>query len=80
MKRFVSMAVAVLLLVTLAIPSFALTSDGYKEFPTESMFYEKGGNSYIGTLKTSKLSDTQKDFMRHWFLESDRNICSYVPK
>lgn len=80
MKRVLSAVVSALLVVAMSVCSFALTSDGYYEFPTASMFYQDGGNSYIGTLKTSMLSDTQKDFMRDWFLESDRNICSYYPK
>ena len=80
MKRVLSAAVSALLVVAMSVCSFALTPDGYYEFPTASLFYQEGGNSYIGTLKTSMLSDTQKNFMRDWLLKSDRNICSYYAK
>lgn len=71
MKKFVSMLAAVLMVITLSIPSFA-----YYEIRNSKLFYEEDGDSYIGVLKTSMLTDAQKDFMREW-LKSDCAAIAY---
>ncbi|WP_101911431.1 hypothetical protein [Marasmitruncus massiliensis] len=72
MKRVLSAAVSALLVVALSVGAFAST------YPLENepMFYEQDGDTYIGTLVTSTLTNAQKDFLRAW-LESDTNMLAY---
>ena len=77
MKKLISLFTAFLLLCSVSVCSMAL--DGNIPFPSSPMFYQKDGNSFIGKLKTSALTDQQKDFMRAWF-KSDSNLLVYDNK
>ena len=72
MRKCLSVLIAALLVVALSVGVFAST------YPMENepTFYEQGGDTYIGTLITSTLTNAQKDFLRAW-LESDTNMLVY---
>ena len=72
MKKILSAVVAALLVVAMSVGAFAST------YPLENepMFTEKNGDTYIGTLVTSALTNAQQDFLRAW-LESDTNMLCY---
>lgn len=72
MRKCLSVLVSALLVVALSVGVFAST------YPLENepMFYEQDGDTYIGTLVTSTLTNAQKDFLRAW-LESDTNMLVY---
>lgn len=72
MRKGLSVLVAALLVVALSIGVFAST------YPLENepTFSEKDGDTYIGTLVTSSLTNAQKDFLRAW-LKSDTNMLCY---
>lgn len=74
MKKVVSVLVLLMLSVCMAVPAAA-----YYTIPsTVSYWYEEGGDTYLGTLPTSTLPDSAKDFLREW-LTSDYSLLTYRP-
>lgn len=75
MKKLIALVLVVMLMVAMAVPSFAYS---ISELPS-GVFKIQNEDFYIGELQTSKLNATQKAFMQEW-LSTDSGMILCEPK
>lgn len=69
MKRFIVLCFAVCLSFAIALPAYAF------KLPS-SIVQIRDGDTYIRILKTSLLTESQKEFTREWF-QTENPVCYY---
>lgn len=73
-KSVISVLFSAALLVMFSVNAFAEVP--FHPLPDYPMINVEDGDTVIGTLKTSELTEAQKNYLRRW-LTSPNNICSF---
>lgn len=73
-KSVISVLCSAVLLVMFSVNAFAEVP--FHPLPDYPMINVEDGDTVIGTLKTSELTEAQKNYLRRW-LTSPNNVCSF---